>query len=268
MVGMVKPGGPADQAGVKPGDIIVEINGATVASAATMTRMITTMAPNQTARLSVIRGSGWSAQRLTIAVVIGSPSGAAGPAASAAPPTAPSTSASRSPAPVPSTAVAPSAATRALAVSGYVRLTDPLEQAFTVDVPAGWRSEGGLARMAALQINPYLRSLSPDKMTYLMIGEPTLPTYSPPSQMRNAIGLPEGSLYNAGLGGQGMVLHYMPGAEFARTYGETVLRGSVPRVQVLLRPGAPRFGPHWRLPMAHRHPLSLRRWGGTVHLYA
>src|ERR1700687_2931535 len=85
VVGMVMPGGPADQAGVKPGDIIVAINGAAVDRATTMTRMIGAIAPNQTARLSVIRAGGSSAQRLTISVVIGSPGGSTG-TASAAPP--------------------------------------------------------------------------------------------------------------------------------------------------------------------------------------
>jgi hypothetical protein len=226
-VGVVKPGGPADQAGLKPGDIVVAINGAAVDGAATMSRTIAAMAPNQTARLSVIRGSGSSAPHLTIVVVIGSAEGATEPAASSAHPGAASTSTSapRSSTSSSSAAAAPSAAAHALAVSGYARVTDPIEQAFTVDVPTGWRSEAGLARHSALQVNPYVRSLSPDKMTYLMVGEPSLPTYTPPSRMGNAIGLPEGSPTSSELGGQGMILHYMPGTEFARAYGEQALQG-------------------------------------------
>jgi len=120
---------------------------------------------------------------------------------------------------------------RNLTVSGYVRLTDPLEQAFSLDAPAGWHSEAGLARRAALQINPYVRSLSPDKMTYLMLGEPTLPSFTPPSQMGNAIGHREGTLYDAGLGGLALVLRYLPGAEFARLYGETAVRSLCPSIK-------------------------------------
>ena len=132
-------------------------------------------------------------------------------------------------------AIGPSAAQNApggsLPVSGYTRLTDPLEQAFSLDVPAGWRSESGLARRAALQINPYVRSLSPDKMTYLMLGEPTLPSFTPPSEMGNAIGHPEGTLYDAGLGGLSLVLRYLPGAEFARVYGQTALQSVCPSLK-------------------------------------
>ena len=48
------------------------------------------------------------------------------------------------------TAAAQSAPGGSISASAYVRLTDPLEQAFSLDVPAGWHSEGGLARRAAL----------------------------------------------------------------------------------------------------------------------
>lgn len=118
-----------------------------------------------------------------------------------------------------------------LPVAGYTRLADPLEQAFTVEVPTGWRSAAGLARRAALQINPYVRSLSPDKMTYLIIGDPILPSFSPPSQMGNAIGYTEGKLYDTGLGGVALVMRYLPGAEFARAYGETMLAGLCPSLK-------------------------------------
>src|SRR3984885_6355837 len=128
-------------------------------------------------------------------------------------------------------ATAQSSPSGSLSVSGYVRLTDPLEQAFSLDVPAGWRSEAGLARRAALQINPYVRSLSPDKMTYLMLGEPTLPSFGPPSQMGNVIGHPEGTLYDAGLGGLTLVLRYLPGAQFARVYGQTALQSLCPSLK-------------------------------------
>src|ERR1700730_6213689 len=104
VVGMVMPGRPAAQEGLKPGDIIVAINGAAVDGAATMTRMIGAIAPNQTARLSVIRAGGSSSQRLTISVVIGSLGGSTGTARAAS---SPSTPASRLPAATPSTATAP-----------------------------------------------------------------------------------------------------------------------------------------------------------------
>jgi len=129
----------------------------------------------------------------------------------------------------PSAAALP-AATGALT---YTRISDPLEQAFTVEVPAGWRSESGLVRHAALQINPYVRSLAPDKMTYLMIGDPAMPTFSPQSEVDRRLGRKEGLVYDAGLGGRMMILHYIPGAEFARTYGEAAFAGLCPGLKFI-----------------------------------
>jgi hypothetical protein len=199
-VAQVQPGGPADRAGLKPGDVVVAINGKPVSNAGAMTSAVTSMTANQTARLSIVRGG----QRRDIAVTIG----ASGTAAPPAPP-----------------AQAPSAPT---SVSGYTRLTDPLEQAFTVEAPSGWQSEAGMARWSALQIDPYVRSLSPDKMTYLMIGDPSLPSYAPPTEVTRKLGFREGSLHDAGLGGRSMLMRYLTGSEFARMYGQAALGGLCP----------------------------------------
>ena len=207
-VGVLTPGGPAEHAGVRVGDVITAVNGTPVANAAAMTGAVRALAPGQTARLSILR----SGQRMTISVMIGTAGG--GNAAPAA-----------QPAPASAAAAAPSGPVKPISVSGYTTFTDPLENAFTVQVPSGWKTVGGLARRAALQINPFTRSLSPDRMTYLLIGEPTLPGYVPPNAMRNAIGYHEGKLFDSGLGGLSMVLHYMPGTEFAKVYGQTALPG-------------------------------------------
>ena len=229
MVGVVKPGSPADRAGIRAGDKIVAINGSAIDQATTMSRTITSMAPGQTAQLRIIRGSGSQAHRLTISVVIGSANGEARQTAGRATrSSAPSSSNTEPAAASKSAASAAGAPLQPLAVGGYERISDPLENAFTVEVPKGWRSEAGLARRAALQINAYVRSLSPDKMTYLIAGEPTMPVFAPPSQMGNAIGHPEGTLYDSGLGGVTMVLRYLPGAQFARTYGQSELAGLCP----------------------------------------
>jgi hypothetical protein len=199
-VAQVQPGGPADRAGLKPGDVVVAINGKPVSNAGAMTVTVTSMAPNQAARLSVVRGG----QRREIDVTIGSPGAATSPVQAPATP---------------------------VAVSGFTRLTDPIEQAFTVEVPSGWRSEAGMARWSALQIDPYVRSLSPDKMTYLMIGEPSLPSYAPLTDLSRKLGFREGTLHDAGLGGRSMIMHYLRGSEFARIYGQAALGGLCPGVK-------------------------------------
>jgi hypothetical protein len=219
LVEMVKPGAPADRAGLKVGDRVVAVNGSSIDRASTMTRLIISMTPNQTAHLTVVRAS----KSFVLDVLVGG-SATGGSADS---PVSPSTSARGGAAAVSHTAsVAP------LQVSAYVRIEDPIERAFTVEAPTGWKAEAGLARRSALQINPYVRALSPDKMTYLMVGEPTLTAFTLPSQMGNAIGYGEGKLYDSGLGGLALVWRYLPGAEFARLYAQTVVQGLCPAMQI------------------------------------
>jgi S1-C subfamily serine protease len=61
------PGGPADAAGVKEGDIITAINGHAVPDATTLSVQLGTLAPGSTAMLTVIRGG----QTMTIHVTLG-----------------------------------------------------------------------------------------------------------------------------------------------------------------------------------------------------
>lgn len=209
VVGVVSPGGPADRAGVMIKDAIVDLNGTKIPNTAALTQAIQAMSPGQSARLGIVRGSGSASAMLTLSVTVGPPDAAA---QSAAPSRQDSTAATGQP----------------LRVSGYTPFTDPLEQSFTIDMPAGWHTVGGMARRSALQINAFVRSLSPDRMTYLIIGEPTLLSYAPPSQMRNTIGYREGKLFDSGLGGISLVLRYLPGDAFARVYGENALSGLCP----------------------------------------
>jgi hypothetical protein len=117
------------------------------------------------------------------------------------------------------------ASVAALKVSAYENFTDPSENAFTTEVPKGWEVVGSLTRRGPLEISPFVRALSADKMTYLMVGEPSLITYTPPNAMTMRLGWREGSLHNAGLGGVSMLLRFVPGTQFAKLYGQTALAG-------------------------------------------
>jgi hypothetical protein len=205
-VGVLTPGGPAERAGVRVGDVITAVNGTPTPNATAQTDAVRSLAPGQTARLSILRGG----QRMTIMVV----GGAGGNAAPAGQPAA-----------APTPAAAPSGPVKPISVSGYTTFTDPLEHAFTMQAPSGWHTVGGMARRAALQINAFLRSVSPDKMTYLVVGEPTLVGYVPPTQWRTTAGYPEGKLFDNGLSGLTMVLRYKNGSDYARLYGQSTLQG-------------------------------------------
>ncbi len=62
----VTPGGPSDQAGIKPGDVIVKVNGRTVADATEMIVAIRTYAPGDTITLTLKDGSGTRDVKVTL----------------------------------------------------------------------------------------------------------------------------------------------------------------------------------------------------------
>jgi hypothetical protein len=215
LVQAVESGGPADQAGVKRNDIVVSIHGDAVAGPQAMKQVAEALQPGQQARIEVLRWNGRTFEKLTFTLTAGaSPTAPGTTGVKAQPPYLPARESMPLPADI-----------------KFTRFTDPLEQAFSAEVPAGWRSEGGLARSGMIQINPYLRVLSPDKMTYLMMGEPTLPSYAPLTPIGVQLGFKEGTLYSAGLGQQVLIMHYMPGAEFARAYGLTALGNICPALK-------------------------------------
>jgi hypothetical protein len=205
-VGVLAPGGPAAQAGLRIGDVIVAVGGQACANSQAVVSAVTSLAPGAPAELTVIRGG----RSLAIHAVMGTPPG--GGAAMVGQGRAP-----------------PSAA--ALKVISYATFTEPSEHAFTMELPSGWAAVGSLMRRGALEISPFVRTLSPDRLTYLMVGEPTLLSYTPPSATTMRLGWREGSLHNSGLGGITMLLHYIPGAQFAQLYGQTALSGLCPQLR-------------------------------------
>ena len=202
VVGVLTADGPAAQAGLRVGDVIVAVGGKPASSSESVVRAVGALSSGQVAELSILRNG----QALSVRAVMGAlPAGTPSP---------------------------PAAALQPLKVSSYATFTDPEEHAFTMEVPAGWHTVGALARHGVLEISPFVRTLSPDRMTYLMIGEPTLLSYTPPSPVTQKLGYREGTLHNAGLGGVTMILHYLPGVQFARLYGQSALSGLCPQLRL------------------------------------
>ena len=54
-VGRVTPGSPSEQAGLKPGDVIVELNGQPIRNAADVERAVVGLRPGDRATLSYVR---------------------------------------------------------------------------------------------------------------------------------------------------------------------------------------------------------------------
>ena len=55
MIGDVFKGDPADKAGIKPGDVVVELNGEKIKDANNFVQKVRTLAPNSTAKLVIVR---------------------------------------------------------------------------------------------------------------------------------------------------------------------------------------------------------------------
>lgn len=65
-VSMVEPGGPADKAGIKPGDIILKFNGTTVDRASDLSRLVGGSAVNGKANITIWRNGAQQALPITV----------------------------------------------------------------------------------------------------------------------------------------------------------------------------------------------------------
>ncbi len=88
----------------------------------------------------------------------------------------------------------------------WTRFTDPNENAFSLDVPVGWRAEGGLVRRGPIDVSMFLRALSPDGTVLLVLGDPGPAVFHTP-----------------GFDNRGQGQPYRPGLSYARLYAEQAL---------------------------------------------
>src|ERR1700739_3335 len=100
-------------------------------------------------------------------------------------------------------------------VHKWVSVTDPQERAFQVEVPQGWKVEGGTMRRNALQFRSWVKSVSPDGNTILLINDPSEWSYVIPTPLLAMSGFREGSIYGGGAGTLYTVAHYRDGRQFA-----------------------------------------------------
>lgn len=101
---------------------------------------------------------------------------------------------------------------------GFVPFRDPSEGAFTLEVPQGWRVNGGLVRKASVDIRSSVVASSPDNLVHVRLGDVELPTFSIPTPMMLQLGFREGSPYSPGYGVSMIVMRYLPGEQFARQW--------------------------------------------------
>jgi len=243
VVQAIAPNSPAQHAGLSARDIVVAADGSAIGSAAQLRKYVVSKNPNDPLTLDVMRWNGMSWARQTINVTLAATPGSASSAAAPdfPPPEALAPPSSPAAAP-PGAPVAPTHASAAPPASlgsiKWVRFTDPAEQSFSLDVPSGWKTEGGLVRRGPISIDPFVRSLAPDNSIYLLLGDPDIPGYALPTRLGAQLGQREGRLYNAGHATE-MIMHYIPGEDYARLFGAATfskLCGDVRLVKSVNRP--------------------------------
>jgi hypothetical protein len=188
------PDSAATAAGLQPNDVIVAVDGQPINAASSLTADIAAYSAGDRVTLAVIRPSGNGIQRLTLTASLGDGAAAAAPR--------PDQTAAR-PADDPSAG----AAAGSIGSVQWTSFSDPNEQAFTAEVPAGWTVKGGLVRHTSTDPSILIRMVSPDRRSYLMIGDPGVTLWTTPAHSMFGRG-PSGPATRA----------YLSGAEFARNY--------------------------------------------------
>jgi hypothetical protein len=100
----------------------------------------------------------------------------------------------------------------------FVRFVDSRENAFSTEVPKGWKTSGGLFRFAPVDPRGAVESLSPENDIRVTAGDAELPPFTLPNPTLAMAGFREGSWYSPGYGVRMMVRRYLPGAAAATEY--------------------------------------------------
>ena len=111
-----------------------------------------------------------------------------------------------------------------LSQTGYTRFSDPRENAFSADVPAGWKVQGGTVRRSTLDYRVFVYASSPDGSTVIRLGDPDFGTFTEPSPLLEMAGMHEGMNYSPGYGNVWPIRRYLPGPQFAETYAQKLAR--------------------------------------------
>lgn len=197
-INTVQPGSPAAVAGLVPGDVITGVDGKPISGADALVQIMAAHRPGDRLELQVAH---YQSVASDVAVTLGGAGATAAPAAQPAP------------------QAAAAGGGQAKPDITWTRFTDPVEHAFTVDVPAGWRVAGGTRRMNSVEIRAGVEAISPDGAIDLFYSDPDVPLFTVPSPMLEMAGLRQGMVYNPGQGVQLLIEPYMTGEQFAANWG-------------------------------------------------
>lgn len=103
----------------------------------------------------------------------------------------------------------------------WTTLRDATEQAFSIDVPKGWKAQGGLLRKGPLDPRVQVDMVSPDGRVSMSIGDWAVGPYAVPSGQMERFGFTEGKTYAPGHPPTAtIVARYRTGEVFADVYGQ------------------------------------------------
>ena len=173
LIGRVATDSAAEQAGLRPRDLIVAIDSRPILSASDLTAYVATRRAGERIRLTVMRWHGASLGRLQLFATLGArppprDQGAGVPASGGA---------------VQSSSAAPARSpAHGSSQISWSTFDDPYESAFSIDVPRGWKVAGGIVRKNPNPIwpNAVVRVLSPERRTMIAIGDPDSTPYNEP----------------------------------------------------------------------------------------
>lgn len=101
----------------------------------------------------------------------------------------------------------------------FIRWVEPKERSFSVDVPAGWRVEGGLNWLGQIDPQGYVRAQSPDGKVQVFMGDPDLLGRQVPGRFSlMQTGVAEGQIFRTPAGGPAKMQRYLTGAQYAKEH--------------------------------------------------
>ncbi|HEX8459425.1 MAG TPA: hypothetical protein VF656_19185 [Pyrinomonadaceae bacterium] len=110
-----------------------------------------------------------------------------------------------------------------LSAMQFQRWTDPTENAFSLEVPVGWNTTGGIKRFGGTSRASEWVIQSPDEEVSMRSGDVTIPTqFVEPSETVRSFGYREGQTY---AGTNWIVMRYLPAMDFATDYVQRTVGG-------------------------------------------
>jgi hypothetical protein len=166
--------------------------------------------------------------------------------------------------PAETTTTQPSTAAPASDLSAvtYKTFDDPNENAFSVEVPAGWDIKGGLFRAGPIDTRPWVVAVAPDNSCRAFIGDGEICPYTLPSSTLNWTGFTPGKSYN------GTLVHdYIPARKFVEKYAREKLKKVLTDIQVVQEHDRPEIASAYNTGASTRseaHSMKISGMYGSI----